>query len=107
MTDAPFFIVGSPRSGTTLLEQLVNRHSRLYIPPETAFFHLLSRHGQLVSETAGERIASFVQTYLHSSAAEMLNLGHDATVQKELLENARCYADVFYNLLKLLKKIII
>lgn len=33
-----FFIVGCPRSGTTLLSVLLDRHHRLCIPPETAFF---------------------------------------------------------------------
>jgi hypothetical protein len=33
-----FFIVGCPRSGTTLLQQALNRHSKIAIPPETAFF---------------------------------------------------------------------
>jgi hypothetical protein len=35
---APFFIVGCPRSGTTLLSVLLDRHSRLCVPPETAFY---------------------------------------------------------------------
>ena len=34
----PFFIVGCPRSGTTLLSVLIDRHSRLCVPPETGFF---------------------------------------------------------------------
>lgn len=33
-----FFIVGCPRSGTTLLSVLLDRHSRLCVPPETGFF---------------------------------------------------------------------
>ena len=33
-----FFIVGCPRSGTTLLAVLLDRHSRLAVPPETGFF---------------------------------------------------------------------
>ncbi len=33
-----FFIVGYPRSGTTLLSVLLDRHTRLCVPPETAFF---------------------------------------------------------------------
>ena len=33
----PFFIVGSGRSGTTLLRLLLNGHSRIHIPPETWF----------------------------------------------------------------------
>ena len=33
-----FFIVGTSRSGTTLLQALLNAHSRICIPPETHFF---------------------------------------------------------------------
>lgn len=33
-----FFIVGCPRSGTTLLSVLLDRHSGLCVPPETAFY---------------------------------------------------------------------
>jgi len=35
-----FFILGCPRSGTTLLQQALNRHSQIVIPPETDFFFL-------------------------------------------------------------------
>jgi hypothetical protein len=34
------FIVGCPRSGTTLVQQALNRHSRIVVPPETAFFSM-------------------------------------------------------------------
>jgi hypothetical protein len=38
MTDnTPFFIVGSGRSGTTLLRLILAGHSRIHIPPETWF----------------------------------------------------------------------
>jgi len=35
--DAPIFIVGSPRSGTTLLRLMLNQHPRIAIPPESLF----------------------------------------------------------------------
>src|ERR1700722_15108612 len=38
-----FFIVGCPRSGTTVLQQALNRHSRIVVAPETRFFYLLDR----------------------------------------------------------------
>ena len=35
---APIFIVGSPRSGTTLMRYCLNQHSNIFIPHETLFF---------------------------------------------------------------------
>lgn len=37
MNDAPFFIVGSDRSGTTMLRLMLNEHSRLHVPRESWF----------------------------------------------------------------------
>jgi hypothetical protein len=39
-----FFILGCPRSGTTMLQQALNRHSRIVIPPETKFFFSFFGH---------------------------------------------------------------
>ncbi|MCW8856258.1 MAG: sulfotransferase [Kangiella sp.] len=36
----PVFIVGNPRSGTTLTAVLLDRHSRIAVPPETNFFNM-------------------------------------------------------------------
>ena len=38
------FIVGCPRSGTTLLQQALNRHSQIVIPPETKYFFSFLGH---------------------------------------------------------------
>ena len=35
--DTPFFVIGSPRSGTTLLRLVLSRHSGLIVPPECGF----------------------------------------------------------------------
>ncbi|MCE7985824.1 MAG: sulfotransferase [Caldilinea sp. CFX5] len=37
----PIFVVGAPRSGTTLLAAMLAAHSRLSCGPETRFFHFL------------------------------------------------------------------
>jgi hypothetical protein len=37
MTDAPIFVVGFQRSGTTLLQSLLGAHPRIAAPPETHF----------------------------------------------------------------------
>src|SRR5579885_1852199 len=39
-----FFIVGCPRSGTTMVQQALNRHSRIVIPPETKYFFSFFGH---------------------------------------------------------------
>ena len=41
MTERPFFIVGYPRSGTTLLRFMLASHPRLWIPEETGFVPFL------------------------------------------------------------------
>ncbi|HEX6937649.1 MAG TPA: sulfotransferase, partial [Actinomycetes bacterium] len=42
MGDRPVFVVGCPRSGTTLLTLMLHAHSRIAIPPETRFLMLAS-----------------------------------------------------------------
>jgi hypothetical protein len=38
LTDAPIFVVGFPRSGTTLTQSLIGAHPRIAAPPEMHFF---------------------------------------------------------------------
>jgi hypothetical protein len=67
---SPVFIVGAPRSGTTLMAVLLDRHSKIAIGPETQFFTEFipqnwtgktpETHEQLVdSALAFKRIADF------------------------------------------------
>ena len=41
-----FFIVGCPRSGTTMVQQGLNRHSSIVIPPETKYFFSFLGHSR-------------------------------------------------------------
>jgi hypothetical protein len=51
-----FFIVGCPRSGTTMLQQALNRHSQIIIPPETKFFFSFFGHSQKRQSRHVERL---------------------------------------------------
>jgi hypothetical protein len=42
--NTPFFVVSAPRSGSTLLRVMLNRHSRLCVPPESHFIPQLIRN---------------------------------------------------------------
>ncbi|WP_219471739.1 sulfotransferase family protein [Nonomuraea rhizosphaerae] len=37
MSDRPIFVVGCPRSGTTMLQLMLHSHPRIAVPPETRF----------------------------------------------------------------------
>lgn len=59
MADAPFFIVGCPRSGTTLLRQLLNAHPRLAIPGESHFIpHVCRGYPGPRSDREAQRLAT-------------------------------------------------
>lgn len=52
--DAPFFIVGSGRSGTTLLRSLLTAHSRIAVTPETHFMKRADREGARTREAPAD-----------------------------------------------------
>jgi hypothetical protein len=39
----PIFILGNPRSGTSLLRLMLHSHSEICIPPESHFFFMARR----------------------------------------------------------------
>lgn len=41
LPERPFFVVGNPRSGTTLLRFILSSHPKIYIPDETGFLPFL------------------------------------------------------------------
>ena len=46
-SDRPIFVVGCPRSGTTMLSLMIHAHPRLAMPPESRFLHQdLARAGR-------------------------------------------------------------
>lgn len=58
---APFFIVGSSRSGTTLLRLILAGHSRIAIPPETWFVLDLVEQFPLTSPLIPEQVRAAIR----------------------------------------------
>ena len=90
----PIFIVGNPRSGTTLTAVLLDRHSKIAVPPETNFFNLFLPTIQNKDKLDYESMVRFT---LQSDRIKDLNL--DA---ENVLENFRHYPLSVYNLLRVI-----
>jgi len=87
----PVFIIGSPRSGTTFLRNVLNRHPSLAICDETRFFADIYRRrylfGSLENTKNRQRL---VEEYL--SIARVRRFGVDLRELKEkLLRQATSY----------------
>ena len=68
MTDAPIFIVGQMRSGTTLLASMINEHPRIACGPESALFTMLSpKDADAITEDAAwpDRALDFLRSWSH------------------------------------------
>jgi hypothetical protein len=59
---APFFVVGAGRSGTTLLRLVLAGHSRLHIPPETWFLRPLVRDLPLTGALTQPQLERAIET---------------------------------------------
>jgi len=91
----PFFIVGSGRSGTTLLRLLLNGHSRIHIPPETWFLTDLVKELPLDRELSTAEVER--ATHLITSNYRWPDMQMDAEAfarYVELLERPRLLAIV-------------
>jgi len=85
-----FFIVGCPRSGTTMVQQALNRHSQIIIPPETKYFFSFFGRPWKRQVRAVERINSDLGIRLPSPAQPVSTFSEGRDYYEEM---ARQYVD--------------
>jgi hypothetical protein len=70
-----FFIVGCPRSGTTMVQQALNRHSHIAIPPETKYFFSFLGHSRTCQLRHIQRLNADLRIELPTPSTAILSTG--------------------------------
>ncbi len=96
--DRPIFIVGSGRSGTTLLRSLLSAHSRIAVTPETHFIRLAETAGGL-GEGRPADFDAFWQEYTSSVRFNDLAVEADRCLELIDRQGDRTYQNMFTALL--------
>lgn len=82
-SDRPVFLVGCPRSGTTLLSAMLHAHPRIAIPPETRFlipaYEQRARFGDLRQRSNRARLGAWI-TRPGETKFEDLRIDRDAVI---------------------------
>ncbi len=98
--DAPIFIVGSGRSGTTLLRNMLNRHPAIAICPETHFNDLVYARRRAFGNLADQhRRRRLVTEYLATNRIHMREIDEPA-LEAELMRNGTSYKEFFASILR-------
>ena len=92
-TQSPVFVVGFPRSGTTLLEQMLDAHADFASMDERAFLHELTDRMSLAGQRYPEDLANLTQievdqlraVYFKMVGSVLPELGHRRLVDKNPL----------------------
>ncbi len=97
--EAPIFIVGAPRSGTTLLRNMFNRHPRIAICGETHFHHYVyarrQAFGDLIDPKNRQRV---VEEYL--GLRRLRWVADRAVLSEKLMRDGTSYQALFTSLVK-------
>jgi hypothetical protein len=96
----PVFVVGVPRSGTTLLSAMLSAHPRIAISPETHFMRWAERHRDL-DLSRDEDLETFWSDYRAGEPFSRLGIdGEEARARIDALI-PRGYREVFLTLVEL------
>ncbi len=89
----PFFVIGNPRSGTTLLRLMLNQHTEIVVPPESGFSVWLADRFAGADFASGAVRAGFVDEVFRARKFETWGL--DPSELRDFLDqqSPRSYRD--------------
>lgn len=100
----PIFVVGTPRSGTTLTARVLGNHSRIFMPAETHFFDdIYARRGRLGepgsaawTDTVVDRLSTIYKRQHEGGYQKRMGaLLSDTEALRQVVAHCRSYREVF------------
>lgn len=91
--NSPIFVLGSPRSGTTMLRLMLNNHRNIVIPPECGFaiWFYEKYHSKEIDKTT---IEHFIADLVHAKKIETWNLDFEMLRKYLMAKQPSVYAEL-------------
>jgi hypothetical protein len=86
----PFFIIGNPRSGTTLLRLMLNQHDEIVVPPECGFSVWLSDQFEVKDFSSDQVKMEFVSQVVKSRKFETWGLNEQEI--NDFVQHQQCHS---------------
>lgn len=100
-TDSPVFVVGIPRSGTTLLSAMLSAHPRIAIAPETHFLSKWRQEYDGVDVRQEQAFARFWRAWSQSEHFLSLRIDGEVARTRILSQGPHDYKQIFSTVLQL------
>ncbi|MFG6096142.1 sulfotransferase [Leptothoe sp. ISB3NOV94-8A] len=94
-SESPIFIVGMPRSGTTLLTSMLSTHPRIAIAPETHYLCYWMRQYKNLKLSSDQDFDIFWQTLSHSQRFSYFGIDANKTRERILAKGSPSHQHIF------------
>ena len=94
-SSTPIFIVGMPRSGTTLLTSMLSAHPRIAIAPETHYLCYWMRQHKHLELSSAKDFDRFWQTLSHSQRFSYFGIDANKTRERVLAKGPPSHQHIF------------
>jgi len=110
-TMAPIFIVGTPRSGTTLIARILGKHPDIFMPGETHFFFDIHakrkqfgelEHDNVARQLVTERLLNIYRRYNEPNDQRRVDrMVEESVFAEQLTDGCRSYEEMFSKFMQL------